>query len=55
MWRTVPYSNAAGRRKGFHNLLFLLGEGRKEEEEEEGEEAEGRVWEEDGEEARDGN
>lgn len=51
MWRTVPYSNAAGRRKGFHNLLFLSGDGR---EEEEGEEAEGRVWEE-GEEARDGN
>lgn len=29
MWRTVPYSNAAGRKKGFHNLLFLLGERRK--------------------------
>lgn len=29
MWRTVPYSNAAGRRKGFHNLLFLLGERRR--------------------------
>lgn len=29
MWRTVPYSNAAGRKKGFHNLLFLLGERRR--------------------------
>lgn len=46
MWRTVPYSNAAGRREGFHNLLFLWGDRR-----ERREEGKGGEWEE----VRDGN